>query len=904
MIGAILDMKLVVPSQHGNTVVRERLTSRLREGMARKLIVISTPPGFGKTTILSDWVRDQGLPAAWLSLDQGDNDRERFFSYLHASLARAIGSGLQRASPSQPPGPAPNSAESLLTWLSTQWPSSTAGSQTKFRALIVLDDYNAIENPDIHREISYLIKNLPDGIRVAVASRTEPPLQLPLLRTQNQVLELHEKDLRFSLRETESFFNEKNGLGLSKDHIASLDDRTEGWIAGLRLAALAMEGREDIDRFVRDFAGSNRYVLDYLADEVFNRQSENVQRFLLKTSILDRMTAELCDAVMGETGSQARLEAIERENLFIIVLDDRRRWYRYHHLFSDLLRSRLVQRLPGEEPNLHRTAALWYESDGQSFEAAAHAFAAKDYGLAAAVLDRASVTLAMSGEIGTLLSWLGMLPPEMRHSNPRIPMLYAWAHFMKADLGVVEAYVRAALSAMGRPEGTIDWKFDDEPAVNSLLAQACALRAFVAVSRGDAAQAVSIAREALPHISQDEKVGRSAVLDALGDGLRDMDDFRSARDSYSEALASLDAKETRIPGLALHMDLARIATKMGSFTDAERICREVIELAEGGTRPTFPLAQAYILLGDILRERDELDSAEAMLTLGIAQSGPAGFLRYLCVGYVAMARCEFARGDFAGMDRSLRRSNEAAASTKSDSLIAWCRQFQIRLEFAADRVPLDELGRWIGAHPLPALRQLPYPLEDEHLTMARVYLGQARAHGTSMDSSDILAMIEGLADKAQASGRNGSRIEICIVKARVLDLASRRVEAFATLDEALSLAGSEGFVRIFADEGKEILGMVQALAQGGKHIEAVARITAAARGKTDRSSGSRIAAAFSERELEVLRLIAVGMDNQEIANNLFISVSTVKSHITRLYNRLGVESRTQAIVRARELGLA
>lgn len=904
MAGAILDMKLLVPPLRSDYVRRDRLTARLREGLARRLIVLSTPAGFGKTTVLCEWIREQELPAAWLSLDQGDNDPGRFFSHLHASIARTFAAGSARSSPLPPLRPGADTAEDLLACIVAGRQVGVEASRGKPRAVIVLDDYHAIENPAVHREVAYFVKNLPEELRLAVASRTEPPLPLSLLRAQHEVLELHERDLRFSHRETEVFLNEKNGLGLTRDQLAALDDRTEGWIAGLQLAALAIEGREDVDRFVRDFAGSNRYVLDYLADEVFNRQTEEAQRFLLRTSILDRMTAELCDAVTGEAGSQARLERLERENLFIIVLDDRRKWYRYHHLFADLLRTRLSQRMPGEEADLHRAAARWYESDGQAFEAAAHAFAARDYALAVAILDRATIGLAMAGEVGTLLSWLDMLPPGIAQTNPQIPLLHAWGHFLKSDIGNVEVHVRAALAVIGRGDGAIEWKGSETAAERMILAQASALRAYVAVGHGRPEEAAAIARATLERLPAEDRVGRSTALDALGDALRDMDDFIAARGAYLEALAALDTEEQRIPSLALRMDLARIALKTGALREAERASREVIELAEGGHRPTFPLAQAYILLGDILRERDDLDGAEAMLALGVAQCGPAGFLRYLCAGRVAEARCAFARGDFQGMDVAMMRAREAAEAARADSLVAWAGQWHVRINLAADRMTHDELDRWLSAHPLPSRGDPPYARDDENLTIARALLHRGRGREGSLDAGAVLGTLEDLARRAANSGRKGSLAEILVVKARVLDAALERNAAVEAMGEALSLAEPEGWVRLFADEGSEVLDLVQMVAKGGRHIEAAARITAAARGKAHRGSGPRSAAAFSERELEILRLIAVGMDNQEIADKLFISVSTVKSHITRLYNRLGVESRTQSIVRARELGLA
>lgn len=666
---------------------------------------------------------------------------------------------------------------------------------------------------------------------------------------------------------------------------------------------MAIEGRDDVDRFVHDFAGSNRYVLDYLADEVFGRQSDDVQSFLLKTSILDRMTAELCDAVTGEAGSQVRLERIERENLFIVVLDDRRTWYRYHHLFLDLLRTRLAQRMPGEEPRLHKAAALWYEADGQDFEAVSHAFAARDYELAIAILDRATSALAMGGEIGKLLSWLDMLPAELTRSNPRISILYAWAHFLMADLGNVEHLVNNALTAIGFPDGSVSWDEIKDPERADVMAQAAALKAYVAVNQGEPAAAVSIANEALAHIPQTDRFGRSAVLDALGDALRDLDDFRAAHAAYAEALSSSEARETWIPAQALRMDLARIAFKLGSLSDAEHICRAVLGLAEERHRPTFPLAQANILLGDILRERDMLDEAETMLALGTAQCDPAMFLRYLCAGRVCEARCALARGDHESMERALARARKSAEIANSDALVAWVDQFRMRLAIAAGRISPDEIDRWIDERSACVKLPVAYTREDEILTLARAMVHRVRRSPSGTDIDTTLALLDRLADCARDSGRSGSLVEILVIRSLALDAALRRKEAVACMGDALKISEKEGYVRVYADEGLPAMSLLQSVAQAGERVEAVAKVLKAFQGKGPIAGGSRVASAFSERELEVLRLIAVGMDNQEIADKLFISLSTVKSHITRLYNRLGVESRTQAMVRARELGL-
>lgn len=886
---ALLTTKLHIPPLRSDFVPRPQLVARLQAGLSRKLTLVSTPAGFGKTTLLCEWLKEKKLAAAWVALDEGDNDHGRFITYVMAAL-RALNMGLdehlQAISQAAAQGVPLESPMAALLNDFAALPTGTAP------VILVLDDYHVIHNPAVHTSMAFALDYIPDSIHIVIASRSDPPLPLSRLRARRQLNELHAPDLRFTRAETETFLNQSSGLTLSPAQVSALDDRTEGWAAGLQLAALALSGHSDIDRFVRDFTGSHRYILDYLADEVFSRQSPETCDFLLKTSILERMTAGLCDAVTGQNNGRAMLNRLERENLFIVRLDEQGQWYRYHHLFADLLKNRAEQFPAPELAELHHRAALWLEAHKQSFEAIEHALAAQEYDLAIGMMVNATPALAMRSEIGTMLKWLETLPREMSLSNPRIPLMFAWAHFFMTDIDAVEPHLRAALRTLGlEPETVESWPANLPSQVGEMLAQVFALRTFVSVNHGKPEQGIRLAREALSHLPAGEKLGRFAVLAALGDACRDADNFTAASQAYSEALAMAEALDQYPASLTMRMDLARLRVKMGQLRHAETICREV--LAWGGERyhPLFPVAQAYTLLGDLLRERNDLDAAEQILAASIRQCEWAGYQRYLVFSLVSLARLKAAHGEIQAVEQALESARRAATSG-SELLRAWVEQFRVRLLKSGET-------DWLAVHPL-AEAEVIFQREDEALTLARIHLERARRSRAS-DPQAVYRFLERMLTSAQQSARAGSVIEILLLQALALQLLKRTPDALQKFQRALTLAEPEGYVRLFVDEGAPVAELLQLAIQHDLHAEYASRLLALLPGSQPQAGN--LSEALTEREAEVLHLLATGLSNQEIAEKLVISLSTIKTHITRIYSKLDVTSRTQAIVRARELKL-
>lgn len=880
---ALLTTKLHIPPLRSDYVPRPRLVKRLQDGLARRVTILSTPPGFGKTTLLCEWLKQNELQAAWVSLDEGDNDHGRFITYVMAAL-RTLDTAMdehilaisQAAAQGIP-------IESPMVALLNDFAALPSG-KTPF--ILVLDDYHVIQNPTVHNSMAFALDYIPENIHIVIASRSDPPLPLSRLRARHQFNELRVPDLRFTRTETEAFLNQASGLALSPTHVAALDDRTEGWAAGLQLAALALSGRSDIDHFVRDFTGSHRYVLDYLADEVFSRQSPETCDFLLKTSILERMTPDLCDALTGKDNSRAMLSRLEHENLFLIPLDEQGRWYRYHHLFVDLLKNRLEHSLPTEILALNHRAALWFEAHNQPNEAIEHALAAHEHNLAIRLMIKATPSLAMRSEIGTLLRWLEALPREMKVNNPRIPLMYAWANFFMTKFDAVELHIREALRVLGLElEPGAAWPADLPSKIsNEMLAQVFALRTFILVNHGEPEQGVRVAREALAHLSEGEKVGRFGLLAALGDAYRDADNFSAASQTYTEALAVAEALNLYPASLAMRMDLARLHAKMGHMRYAETICREVLAWESERFHPLFPVVQAYTLLGEILRERNDLKVAEQILAASIRQSEWAGYQRYLVYSLVSLARLKSARGESQAMEQTIEAAQCATAG--SEPLRAWVEQFRVRLLKRGE-------SDWLATHPLAESADVGFQREDEALTLARLHLKR--------NPQSVYRFLERMLISAQQSTRTGSIIEILILQAQALHLLGRLTDALQKFQRALTLAESEGYCRLFVDEGELVAELLLLAIQHDLHPVYASRLLALLKENLPRATN--LPETLTERESEVLRLIAAGLSNQEIAQRLTISLSTIKTHVTRIYAKLEVTSRTQAILRARELRL-
>ena len=877
------------------------------------MTLISAPAGFGKTTLLSEWRMmhlGSEYPLAWVSLEEADNDLTRFLFYLVGAL-RAIEADVGDATLASLRSPQPPPIESLLTALVNEI------SEIPKDFALVLDDYHLIANEAVHETIVFLLDHLPPQAHLVIASRTDPPLPLARLRARGQLTELRAHDLRFTPEETAAFLRGAMGLDLPEESVVALEERTEGWVAGLQLAALSMRGREDISGFIADLKGSNRYVLDYLAEEVLRRQPEDTGSFLLQTSILERLSGPLCDAVTDRADGQEILQRLEQENLFTVPLDDERRWYRYHHLFSEFLRERLRRTRPDLEPQLHHRASGWYERDGLVQEAVGHALAAGDLENAARLIEENFREMLAQGEATSLLSWMEGLPEELLRSRPWLCIPCAWALLITGQLEAAEARVNdleSMVDAAGSPmEGREIPPGGEELAAVS--GEAAAIRAYIVRNRGEVLRSIELSRRALGLLPEDNLTLRGILAYLLGGAYSMSGDLAAAREYLSEAITTNQRAGNAFAALLATRGLAELQVMGGHLHRAADLYRQALLLAQ--QRP-FPAAGlAHVGMGELLYEWDDLDGAMRHLTEGIELGEQSGGTSIVLPGHALLARVKWARGDPEGALRAIRDDETTAQGlTPSSRDLNRIVAYGARLRLAQG--DLGGAARLLEERRIGANDDLDHLNVLEHLVLARVLIARS-------ELDVALDLLERSLEVAEATGSMGSAIEILAVEAQALDARGDKAGAMTALGRALSLAEPEGYVRTFVDEGEPMATLLQRWLRAQRKgrpsssgpqnasPEYVRRLLAAFR----RPSGSRaldtgpdnaraaqpLPDPLSERELEVLRLIADGKSNREISGQLYITIDTVKKHLTHIFAKLDVRSRTQAVAHARELGL-
>ncbi len=900
---ALLATKLHVPGPQPGFVARPRLLERLEEGLARGLLLVCAPAGFGKTSLLADWARRGQRPVAWLSLDEGDNDPARFWRHVVAALGRARPGIAEQVAPLLGP-PAPASFEGLVTALINQL--ATQPDQV----LLVLDDYHLIEAPPVHGSLGFLLEHRPPGLHLVLTSRVDPPFGLARLRARGQLAELRDADLRFTAEEAAALLREAVGPDLPDGAVAALTARTEGWVAGLQLAGLSLRGQADVAGFVASFSGSHRYVLDYLAEEVLERQPEPVRGFLLATSVLERLSGELCDAVTGRTDSQRLLEGIERANLFLVSLDEVRGWWRYHQLFADLLRVRLQQQRPDRVLALHRAAASWHEEHGLVDDAVRHAVAAGEMSWAARLIEQYFDALFLPGEGATVRRWLAMLPAELVWSRPRLCLAQTFMALVGGDMEAIEPPLDAAERAFA---AAADEPF--EPSVGraaSLLANLPAAiavdRAWLAYLRGDAEGTVAFASRALAELGEDEWMLDSAARWhlAVAEWLRGR--LAEAERALSSSTARWRAAGERYLAVRGCHHLGLVQRAQGRLDAALGTYQQALEMTAPLGQPALPSAGiARVGMAEVAYQRNELDTALEHVTEGIARCRQLVYTPPLATGLATLAWIRQVQGDLAGSLEAIDEAEGVAPSRGVATLLNPAPALRARLLLA--RGDLAAAVRWTEQRGLGADDDPSYPHEPEYLVLARVLLAQDRP-------DHALGLLGRLHAAARAQGRLGSLIEIQALRALALAGGGDEAAAVAVLAEALTLACPQGYVRVFADEGAPmgaLLGRLVAAqrtaqsAAGGVPLDCLARLlrafdaTHAGRGGAAAVPG--LVEQLTDRELQVLGLLAAGRSNQRIAGELVVSLDTVKKHVGRVLDKLGAANRTEAVARARELGL-
>lgn len=895
----IITTKIKIPPARAKILPRPRVFARLDAGKKRKLTLISAPAGYGKTTLLSEWAHQTKNVVAWISLDENDNDLGQFISYIAAALQVVI-AGFGESTCELLLSFQPSQSRLLLTTLLNEIANlSLHKGFAPEHISLVLDDYHLIENQSIHEAVDFLLDYLPDQLRIVIASRTDPPLALPRLRVRGQMIELRAKDLRFTYDEAMAFLNQVMELWLSPDDITALETRTEGWIATLQLAALAMQGREDRGSFVRAFTGSHRYVLDYLADEVFYHQPEYIQDFLLNTAILDRLSGDLCNATTGRTDSQEILEHLERANLFTLPLDDERHWYRYHHIFADLLRYHLKQSHPSQIPELHRRASQWYAKNERLYEALGHALATDDIQFAVKIAEKTNATVVMRGEAATLLGWLNALPSKVVQTNARLSLTYAWALYVTADMDGIEPRLQDAIKALGvgdiKKKKSLD-SFSDE--VKEYLGEITALQVLSAIYQKTSPPKIEEVKRALEYLPPDT-IYRIPVMATLGDVYHELDDLQSAKQAYLNVLSASE-RHGLISAMVIHNDLARLHITQGQLHQAESAYQRVLDWGSQRHTPTYAVGQAYIGMGDLLREWNRLDEAAKNILSGIEQCQLGGYSRYLITGHIALARIRYAQGNIDNSLKQFQKAEEIAEKVGIDRLLAKVAAQKVRLGLAGENLAVA--AHWAQNSKLRVQDHLSYPYEFEYLTLARFLIaeGTQQANPSSLDAAGKL--LDRLLQAAEAAGRTGSIIEIQMLQALTLHAQGRTADAMLPLENALSLAEPEGYVRLFVDEGAPMAELLEFAISSGVKQKYAKDLFAMCKDLSHIKQNS-LADPLTNRELEVLKLLAHGLSNREIANELSISMNTVGTHTKRLYTKLDVHNRTQAGTRAGELNL-
>jgi LuxR family maltose regulon positive regulatory protein len=875
-------------------VSRPRLVERLKEGLlaGRKLALVSAPAGFGKTTLVTEWaaslpsvwgwLRDADRPCAWLSLDEGDNDPVRFLAYLVAAL-QGVDSNIGRSVQAMLQSPQPPLPEALLTSLI----NDIAAASQPFA--LVLDDYHLIQALPIHQQLAFLLDHQPSQMHLVIASREDPPLPLSRLRARAQMVEIRQADLTFTAAEARAFLHQTMGLELSPGDVAALQRRTEGWIAGLQLVALSLRGSDDVQQLVGSFAGSHRYILDYLIEEVFERQPRHVQDFLLKASILDRFTASLCDAVCigaggaaaGGGGSREILLALDRANLFIVRLDESREWYRLHRLFADLLRQQLRRReTEASLAELHRRASRWYEAEGFHGDAVKHALAASDWGRAAALIRDTEDTMLRRGEVVTLLGWLQALPPEALRRHPQLYMSYSWALILTGQLDAAESTLaeaeKAARASGGRDEQT------------ALLGDIVAAQAFIARTRGDDARTIEFSQRALSLLPQENLAGRSIVAVNLGIAHWSSGHLTEAEQALREAEDAAQRSRNHYARLTALGFLGAVEAAQGRLHQAAGWLRQAIQ-AGGGSPPT---ALAYDTLSALLYEWNDLKAAAEQLERGIELGARSGNVEIQIGGYRHLARLRQAQGDPSAALDALQQAHQLARE-KDISPLMRARNAACHVQIALAQDDLPTAARWAERVTEDADGSPFYPLLG--LTPARLLLAQD-------EEAAAAEQLECWYETAVGAGWRFGVIEVRALQALAAPTPDR---SLAFLADALALAEPEGYVRTFVDKGEPIVALMRQAAAHGK-TPAYARRLLEAFSRPPVPAPPRaqsLIEPLSGRELEVLHLLAEQRTNQEIAQALVISVNTVKTHLKNIYGKLGVHDRQEAVAKARELDL-
>ncbi len=902
----LLATKLYLPTIPPRWVHRPRLVQRLNEGLAagRRLTLVSAPAGFGKTTGVSEWVHSLELPVTWLSLDPADDDPERFFTYLVAALRKVdekVGREVEAALPS---GQLP-SAEAIATTLVNDL------AEFPGRFVLVLDDFHLLQDRLILQVLETLVINLPPSLHLVLLTREDPSLPLARLRANNQLTEVRAGELRFTTEETDRFLNEVMALGLASADVATLEDRTEGWIVGLQLAGLSIRDRSDPSTFIAGLRGSHRHILAYLTEQVLDRQPEEITLFLLQTSILDKLSGDLCNAVTGRTDGHLVLERLFNANLFLISLDDEQRWYRYHHLFVDLLRDRAKILLPDRIAELHRRAGAWYAQAGMVSEAVQHAAAAKDYATAVQLIEKNATATIVQGYVKTVEGWLEAVPPEFRSQSPRVDLAFAWMHLLRGTFDRLAPYVE-------RLQAYLSASPEQDP---SLQAEWLSLQSYLTAAQGQAARGLELANQALKIVPEQDGYVQSLAYNALGIAYQQMGDYAHSVEAYQQAIRHGRAGGNVVAEMLSTSILAQVVIQHGRLHLALEIASQGTERLERlGSLPSI-LAVTHGALGQVYYQWDQIEPAHDHFQQAIRLCSLGGYNDV--EGYYR-----------AGLARLLQRKGEMEAATQEIEQAVelmqvgahpWAREGvvsqQIRLYLAQDRLAEAEAAtQGLGFTCQDKLSELTAgpdstpPAGSSYNWILRILLHRFLTNPGPGSLQSGIEPAGRLIDQAIQGRWLPIALEALLLRARMQAALGNEPAGLTDCTQALELAEPEGYICLFVEEGATVeKALATLLAQNRlgtiqpgyvqSVLAAFSRFRPPAPDQPAEREPQGLIEPLSKRELEILCLIEAGYSNQEIAERLVLSLHTVKKHSSNVFGKLGVNSRTQAIARARELNL-
>ena len=895
----LLDTKLMIPVVRADLVNRMRLWQQLEACMDQncRLLLISAPAGYGKTTLLAAWLKQVDCPVTWFTLEEGDNDLTRFLNYLVASLKR-VQSDVGETVLSLLQSPQISSPAAIMTVLL----NDLASIEHKF--LLVLDDYHAVSAEPVHEAIRFLLDHQPPNMRIVIASRADPPLPLARLRARGQLVELRERDLRFAPDEATEFLNRVMGLKLAPEMVAALQSRTEGWAAGLQMAAVSLKGREDAQAFILGFTGSHRYVMDYLIEEVLRLQSQPIQEFLLRTSILERLSAALCDCLMddgdGFSESQAILERLEQSNLFLHPLDENWDWFRYHRLFSDLLRQRLARTHPGLDVELHSRASRWYEQHGWPAEAIEHAFSAQDMQRALDLVDRNAESVMKRSETGTILTWGNRFPDDVIRTRPKLSVYHAYVMLLN---GYPQKEIEQRLLAV------------EDGGLSTL--RTLPLRAYFALFQGDYINGERDAMEALEKLPESDDFLRGLAAFVLGNSIIARGDTQSGKEVLERVAGLMKTADNPFMSAAVLITLAEVYFKQGLLHKAQSLYEKALARSLDSQGRKLPIAgKPLVRLGELMREWNQFDQALKYLEEGIILSGVFGQVGVISSD-VTLAQIYWEQDNYSRAQKALDHARELAQAfdvTIIDDLFV--EMYQAWLWLVQGK--LDAAERWLQDRELDR-DEIDYTLiedNEQRFIHQRIHkyemMVASRVLIQSGRPEKVVSRLGSLLIELEKTDRGKLVLEARMLQALALQAAGEEEQSLTVLGKVLEAASTEGYIRLFVDEGAAMRRLLRAVlprlsdtvreyAASLLSIFAGLESSTAMTGKLQPPGSESLIEPLSRREMDILQLLESSLTTNEIADRLMVSVHTVRSHVKSIYAKLGVHGRIAAVTHAREL---